>query len=56
LPLGKAAWATRKVSSGIGESGDAGKDIAHLLDRANLLAQSIMGGQPILHLVCDIVS
>src|SRR4029453_16822408 len=59
LPLGKAAWATRTVSSGIGKSGDAGNDIAYLLDRANLLTQSsteLMGGQPILHPVCDMVS
>jgi hypothetical protein len=56
LYLGKATWATWRVSSGIVESGNTGKDIVHLLDRDHLRAQRIMDGQPILHPACDVVS
>src|SRR5262245_8075316 len=40
LPLGNAARATRTVSSGIGEPGDARRDIAHPLDRHDYRTQT----------------
>src|SRR5882724_3901789 len=56
FPLGKAAWATRSVSSGLAESGAAGRDIGHLLDRSNLLVMSMTDGNSILHPACAFVS
>jgi len=58
FPLGKATWATRRVSSGMAESGDKRKGIAYLLDRSNRLAQTARTASqsPTLRLAYDVVS
>ena len=43
VPLGKAAWATRIVSAGIGAMGDTWRDIAHLLEHHGKSTQTITG-------------
>ena len=48
MPLGKAAWATRTVSAGIGASGDTWSDMAHLLTRQDKSAETIVG-----HYLCN---